>query len=494
MPMKTEDFDNDYQGIFSLDSHKAYWVKLSPKSNITGSITNDSTLTQNVTPHFDNAVTDIDLPIATTRNDIDHRLVVYLNTTFLDPLNTTFYDVSAIIDGTRYPMRSSGSNFQLEIRNKEMNLIERPSGGDSYPIIIEAYDGLGNIFKENINNARFKIDYSKPPTPSIRWNEIAEPEIINASNYDVEAYATYISDLESQRESDKLEYNLSNYISEYTTTLGWEKSSDTTDDDGIPIILKVVSKDRDTSMYSDALTILYAPLRFGHVLEVNETDVDHVDTIPYSFIQKGMLNKTDRSGNRVNINGGIQLNKQQAAIANNNARVAMVYYPAGGENKEAFNEISRFGGSYTMFLQVTSSDSAPIASITYIPEYAGSRFYIEYENNLYIGEFAPDDMYGSDSSAYTLTDDNTNMDVLSIQNGTAVDLMMNGRELRIGSNYETQHIFNGMVSQEFLDRVEEFEGASAANNNTNNNNTNNTTTPANNTATLPVDDGGPTPP
>jgi len=29
-----EDFDNDYQGIFSLDSHKAYWVKLSPKSNI----------------------------------------------------------------------------------------------------------------------------------------------------------------------------------------------------------------------------------------------------------------------------------------------------------------------------------------------------------------------------------------------------------------------------------------------------------------------------
>ena len=74
------------------------------------------------------------------------------------------------------------------------------------------------------------------------------------------------------------------------------------------------------------------------------------------------------------------------------------------------------------------------------------------------GEFAPDDMYGSDSSAYTLTDDNTNMDVLSIQNGTAVDLMMNGRELRIGSNYETQHIFNGMVPQEFLDRVEEFEG------------------------------------
>ena len=110
--------------------------------------------------HFDNSVVDIDDPISNTSNDLNSKLTIFFDTNFLNPLTNAFYDVVALIDGKRYHLRNSGSNFQLNIRNKEMNLLEREAGEGKYPIIIEANDGLGNSFKETPSNNKFNINYS----------------------------------------------------------------------------------------------------------------------------------------------------------------------------------------------------------------------------------------------------------------------------------------------------------------------------------------------
>ena len=199
-------FDNDNQNIFRINSNKGYMVKLRDRTPVTGTIAVTSELVENSTPHFDNSIKSVKDPIAPVSNDINHRLVISFNEAFINPLTSSFYDVIAIIDGKKYHLRNVGRNFQLTINNKEMGLVQKKPGDKPYPILIEAYDGLGNMFKENINNNRFNINYIQPPMPKLRWNAIGELEVTNRGNYEVRAFRGFISDVQRERDKREMEF------------------------------------------------------------------------------------------------------------------------------------------------------------------------------------------------------------------------------------------------------------------------------------------------
>ena len=95
-------FDSDNQGVFTINSNKAYWVKLKNKDKMTTTLSADSKLVQESVPHFDNSVKSTNDPIAPVSNSINHRLVIGFNDNFINPIANSFYSVIAIIDGKKY--------------------------------------------------------------------------------------------------------------------------------------------------------------------------------------------------------------------------------------------------------------------------------------------------------------------------------------------------------------------------------------------------------
>jgi hypothetical protein len=341
-----------------------------------------------------------------------------------------------------------------------MNLLQKEAGSEPYPIIIEASDGLGNTFKETAKTAKFKINYVQPETPSIEYDEVSEIDVKNREMYDLEVYSKYISDLESVRNINMMDFNLTHHITRFDTKVGWEVGDDTTLY-GLPTLIKLVNKDKDTGMYSDATTVIYAPLKFGHVLEVNSTDKDGIANIPYSFLQKQYLTKqTVNSDKKVmyngnnGVNGGVQLTRQAGARSSNiNKGIKFVYFPSGGKDKEDANELSRFGGRSTMYLKIKSTDNDPVASITYIPDLEGEKFYFEYDRKLYIGQFSSTDDFSSDSSSYIL-ESTVSVDVISLESGLTNSLVQNGSNINFGSSLPYQPIYNGIMPKSYQDKLD----------------------------------------
>ena len=288
---------------------------------------------------------------------------------------------------------------------------------------------------------------------------------------------------------EKWSFNATKPISSYIKELGWEKDTSTKNDDGAPVALRIVSKDKKTGMYSDAIVTMYAPLRFGHVLEVNATDIDNRASIPFSFIQGQYLVKQPKPlsptkkvfYNSINgINGGVQLIRNKKAIEEKKP-VKFAYYPFGGKDKEDENEISIFGGNYTMYFKVKSTDTLPIASIIYIPDYAGSLFYIQYDGQLYMGRFPNSNQFNSDSSAYILkgkeefnTQELVNLGTNSItrtlQDNRAYELGNEGKNMNFGVNLPVQEIFNGKIPEDFqAGQTTSGNGGNSGNQGNNNN-------------------------
>jgi hypothetical protein len=415
-------FDFDNQGIFRINSNRGYWVKISDKTNIQAFISSKSFMHINITPHFYNEIYDIDSPSSIVHHDIKNKLSISFNKNFINPLDNSFYDVIALINGQKYHLRNEGSTFQLDITNQEMNLKQH-----KYPIILEAYDGFGNSFKETNTNHKFTINLLPPPTPKIIWLSNGELSISNKPPLSsVLSFVSYISDIESIRYDNNMDFNNTHLISRFSEKLGWKAHTNTTLY-GMPKLLKIVFKNQ-YNLFSNILTSIYAPLKFGHILEVNETDIDNVSIFPFSFLQNKFLP----------INGGVQLRKESLAINFNNSKIQLAYFPYGGADKENSNELINSSSSNTMYLKVNKNDIDPIASIQYISGMQNTTFYLSYGNRLYIGSFSPSNTFSSDSHAYVLH--SSYLDSINLQNDNYPNLQSGGCLIDFGSYIPSQPI------------------------------------------------------
>ena len=346
-----------------------------------------------------------------------------------------------------------------------MGLKQKEAGENGYPILIEAYDGLGNIFKEEVGNNRFTIGFVKPATPKLKWDKYGELQVTNRNNYQIKAYRDYISDVKRERDKEAMDFNDSAPISRYTKLLGWEKGSSNADN-GTPAALRIVAQDVRTQMYSDAKVTIYAPLKFGHYLEVKDDSISNVAHIPFSYIQGQYLVKQPKPlsqatkvqfNNKNGINGGVQLTRFKKAISEAQT-VKFIYFPVGGKNKEDSNALDAFGGRYTMYLKIEDTDTQPIAAITYIDDYANNLFYIEYDGQLYMGRFTSNNNFNSDSTAYVLKgSDEFNIEELQnlstievsreIQDSTLYRLENSGRHINFGTSLPVQKTYDGVTGK-----------------------------------------------
>jgi len=140
-------FDNDYQGIFHIFANQNYCVKIRDKAPLpssTKAISSDSSITYSARPTFNNTLKDGE---GVTQNHISSKLNIKFDKLFINPLANDYYNVVAILGGTRYYLRDNGQYFSLDIDDLDMGLISKAPDEADDPIFINAYDGSGNILK-----------------------------------------------------------------------------------------------------------------------------------------------------------------------------------------------------------------------------------------------------------------------------------------------------------------------------------------------------------
>lgn len=169
-------------------------------------------------------------------------------------------------------------------------------------------------------------------------------------------------------------------------------------------VIKKQNKTKKVSFYSDVRAILYAPLKKGHILEANATNKKAF--LPYSYL----------SNKRLQTDNGVQL----SYISSDIKKISMAYYPQGRKEGLKSLQATAFGESGTMFLRVNTgaTNKDVIASITYIPEYANSIFYISFNGRLFQGRFADSNSFDTDGNAYNLEGSTISVDTFT--NGTAL--------------------------------------------------------------------------
>jgi hypothetical protein len=361
---------NDTQDIFTLKKEKGYWVNIKDFSSMKLSIDSSSSLSLSTTTHFDNNITvNANNKIGLVTNHINHFLSLKIQG--LNPLESTAYDVTAIIRGKRFPLIASGIRFTLQINDINMDLEESIEGStldDS--IKLQIYDGIGN----SLTNVDYSVHFIKPSKPSTIWLEDGELSVIAGNNH-YEIHNQAILDT-SPKSSIIMEDSSLIYQSPKIT---WKSV------DGNVTLLRIIAK--KDGVYSDMSITPFVPLKDSHILQVK--NAQEVDKIPYSFVSNGILKKND-----IEIDNGVQITDLL------DVPILMSYRP---EN-EGLEELPSFGGTTTMYLARTiAGASVTIGYITYVKAYANKLFYIYYDNTLYQGYFSNDNSHAIQNNAYDLT-------------------------------------------------------------------------------------------
>jgi len=404
--------NKDTQDIFHIFSQKAYWVKIKTRLDISpgNSLANNeknpfvdyvnSNYTYSVYSHFNN---DILASVGKTTNHLDHTLTISFNKSFIDPNKYGYYDVLTVIAGEEHRLRHNGRDFQLRISSNELNIRERAPGGSTYPILIKAYNGFGINFSETPKNHKYDIDFVKPRTPILKWDNNGELKVNVESGTGYEIYQDYISDIEI----DRLKNKISNIILSSSKKLQWKIAGSSSE--GVIKTLKVIAKKplpNQNYLYSDIKAIPYAPLQSGHVLAIEKNSTTNMSMIPYSFIQNQFLTYKDigdkitpKYSGKNGIDNGVELKRLKQAIDTQKS-IRMAYYPIGA--KEGDKRLNAFGGNHTMYLKIGKDSPKPIGYITYVKAYANKPFYIYYNDSLYKGIFANDNENNNDASSYDL--------------------------------------------------------------------------------------------
>ena len=357
----------DSQQLFNIKKEKGYWL------NIKELIPNSLSIGQDVVyklvsaPHFDNNWTTISSrQLSPVTNHINHDFSITVNG--IDPLTNDSYNVSATIAGQEYPLRTSGTRFSLRINDWYMNLDETLEDVTSANrIILTIFDGLGN----KLINTEHPVYFTKPVTPSATWD--LDGNLVVTSKNPYQIHSSPILDtapdasISLRDKSDIENIEKANWVN----------------NDGNYTILRLVAKSKETNFYSDVQPIYYAPVKSGHVLNVEEKGDS--DVLPYSYISKSILKV-----NGIESDGGVELSNLS------DKRILLSYYP---HDKEGVKNLSSFAGANTMYIKV---DADIIGYITYIPSFNNKIFYVYYDKILYQGMFSPRNNYAYEGVAYDL--------------------------------------------------------------------------------------------
>jgi len=410
---KNKNYDNDYQSIFHIQPNKGYWVNLKPadvnNKTLDDVILPESKITTKVYTHFSDT---FNSGFAITQNHINNKLQIKFDPSFINPLNTHYYNVIAIIEGQRYYLKSNGAFFQLSINDNEMGLVEKTGNEKrTIPIFLEVYDGTGKVLLEkDITKNKFNISFYKPSTPSFSW-DLKKGKLIldnkgsNSNNDSIETYTAAISDVASER---------AKVIQKPEDKNLWIEDSNTSMWGGLGS-LQGVSKTKE-GFYSNTVAFINAPLYYGHTLEA--TPAKPLGATPYSYIQKQTMTKVDpviinnpiknkkayptfNKTNGANSGVSIRLSKTGAKVST----IRMVYYPESGAKGEGLRPLSlSLSGNKLMYIRVNTGGTGKkaIARIEYTTSYINQIFYIYFDKRLYQGRFSSSDNFDNDRTPYNL--------------------------------------------------------------------------------------------
>ena len=369
----------DKQALFSIRSHNGYFVKLKefiPLSPDFKSLESHSIRRSNIY-HFNNTLTD---GVGVTTNHINHVIDFTFKSAFINPAENPYFGVFATFLEREYSLTSTTPTFSFRVNDIVLGISQGDVGSDPFRLVIQAYDGTGNFYAED-EKPVIEIDFVKPETPDLDYT--ANGDLIysgSAKNIELEAYRGALSDVAAERAkvlipSDKV-----------STAVTW-KHPYSSDYDGLVFPIRFLAINTTSRMYSDLRTTLYAPLKTTQVLIATE---DHdTDYAPYDLIINTQLEN----------NYGVGLGLYEPA---KNKEVRMAYYPELKHLESDKNPTRLAAPVYLRISSNSSTNGSPIATISYLEEYVGKRFYIFFQNKLYQGTFPELGSFSSDATAYDL--------------------------------------------------------------------------------------------
>ena len=367
---------NDTQTLLWTEKERGYWVLLDDYTAPTISHTVNSA-TPTVTTHFDNNVSTIG-GVSTTYNYI--RKDVSVNVSGIDSRYVDSEYTYASISGISYPLINNGGTRILSIDSYAMAISQSTSDKS---VDLFTYDGLGG---KGSTSSVINVGIVQPSAPQIAWDTTTgELTIANTDFAQWQIHEGNISDI-NPANSKKVTPTATNYnLADLGLDPDWTNTSfNGSSSDGTYFKMKVVTVG-DNGFYSNIQAFTYAPVHEKtHVLSTDSTiDYDQTPGSYFPAAQEGIL--IDDSG--VGLRAAIQGNM-----------VTIAYKPITNTD----NYYVRLNNTLPKVMFVEANSSYPIATIKFVDEYNGKRFYIydAASKSLFVGKF--DDAYNNDTNRYTL--------------------------------------------------------------------------------------------
>ena len=370
----------DRQGLFAIRSHSGYFIKIKELSTLpaeTKELQSFGVQQENIY-HFNNTLLD---GIGTVSNHINHSVEFSFNSAFINPVENPYFGVFVHFLDREYSLTSASSTFSFAVDSIALGISSGKPNSDPYAITIQAYDGTGNFYEES-QRPVIELDFVKPEIPAIDYTENGDLIYTTISeNVKLEAYRGAISDIASERAGVLID------SAKVSTAVTWQHPF-SSDFDGLIFPIRFLTLNTSSNLYSDIRTVLYAPLKNTQILIANEDN--ETDYYPYDLIINTQL--------VTNYGVGLTLYKPKR-----NKEIRMAYYPEV-RHLESDKEPTRLAAPvYLKISKNTGTGNDPVATISYLEEYVGKRFYIFFQNKLYQGTFPELGTFNSDGAAYDLS-------------------------------------------------------------------------------------------
>ena len=359
---------NDTQTLMWTEKERGYWVYLEDYTAPTITQTAGAPTSTVVTTHFDNNVSSSGT--STTYNYV--RKDIPVTVSGIDPKYQDSEFTYASVGGTSFPLINNVGSRLLSVDSYGMDI---PQSTSDTSIDLYTYDGVGGDAK---TTAITTVGVIQPSAPSLSWGATGELTIANTGFVSWQIHEGNISDIDINA-SLKASVTATNFdLSSLGLDPNWNKITDAT-----PYFEMKVVTVGGNGFYSDIQAFKYAPVHENtHVLSTSLTTYDEA---PGTYI-------TSTTAPTLIADSGVGLKSLTGKF------VTMAYQPLTNDN-----EYVRLNNNLPKIMFVQDLNNNPIATIKFVDDYIGEKFYIYDANStsLFYGKFQTGyDNYGQ---RYTLT-------------------------------------------------------------------------------------------
>ena len=345
--------------VFNVNLASGYWVYLADKTPNSIAISNPS-FTPTYSYYFDN-----DTGRTTTNNIVGGQLRVTVDglTDTSNTLAGRTSNVYAIVGGEEIQMKiNSGTEYTADITKFES--VDFKENANPISFTIRATDGKG---KSVTLNDALKFDYAKPAAPTVTYPN-ASSAIFTSTSTDVKKFYVFKNAIPEDATARSAAV-----VADIDATGGTATSNICSNFNfGVLNTLRIVAADNadGSGNISDAAQIKYTSLFKGASVITHKNDgIVNKATLPTVYDDTCTLAATQPSGSE---NTGVSI---KALVIGKTASIAYVADPNVSFNTNvAWDSIYTIGGTEVIQLQN-------------VEVYAGDKFLIEYEGNLYEGTF-----------------------------------------------------------------------------------------------------------